>query len=120
MTKKTTRAPQVKAGVAVIVIKDGKVLVGERCGSHGAGVLAFPGGHLDHDDGSLKRCGEREVFEEIGMIVNVYQPDHYREELFTTFDILSEDGQKVYVTAYLVADYLQGGVTMPGSDFDFI
>lgn len=26
----------------------------------------------------------------------------------TTFDILSEDGQKIYVTSYLLADHLQG------------
>jgi 8-oxo-dGTP diphosphatase len=104
--------PQVKAGVGVIVIRDNKVLVGERAGSHGAGCLAFPGGHLDPEDRSLKACGEREVFEETGIICNVYAPDHYREELFTTFDILSEDGQKVYVTAYLVADYLHGGTIL--------
>ena len=105
-----TQQPQVKAGVGVIVVKDGRfVLVGERAGSHGAGCLAFPGGHLDPDDGTLKRCCEREVLEETGIICNVYAPDHYRDELFTTFDILSEDGQKVYITAYLIADYLHGG-----------
>tara|TARA_Y100000034_G_scaffold42710_2_gene52279 strand:- start:2461 stop:2946 length:486 start_codon:yes stop_codon:yes gene_type:complete len=100
---------QVKAGTAVIVIRDRKVLVGKRKGSHGEGVYAFPGGHLDFSDPSMKLSGEREVFEETGIVCNVFNPDHYREELFTTFDILSTDGQKVYITAYLVADYLHGG-----------
>lgn len=106
--KKNTNAPQVKAGVGVIVKKGHKVLVGRRKGSHGAGVYAFPGGHLDHTDTSLAHCGEREVYEETGMLCKVISPDQYREDLFTTFDILSEDGQKIYVTSYLLADHLQG------------
>lgn len=110
-----------KTGVGVIIIRDNKyVLVGKRKGSHGEGRIAFPGGHIDPKDGTLKRCGEREVLEETGMFVNVYPPDHYREELFTTFDILSEDGKKVYVTAYLIADYLYGGTEVVRGDEKYI
>jgi len=110
--------PQVKAGVGVIVCKGRKVLIGERIGSHGAGSYAFPGGHLEHADalkphplGGLGVCAEREVLEETGMIVRAFSPDHFRSDLFTTFDILSEDGQKVYVTPYIIAEYLYGGTT---------
>lgn len=99
----------VKAGVAVIVRKDDKVLVGKRKGAHGSGLWAFPGGHIETTDKSLKACGEREVLEETGIICNVFSPDKFRQDLFTTFDILSDDGSKQYVTCYLIADYLYGG-----------
>lgn len=112
--------PVVKAGVGVIVIKNRKVLVGKRSGSHGAGLWAFPGGHIDATDKSLKMCGEREVFEETGITCNIFNADHYRQDLFTTFDILSEDGQKMYVTCYLVADYLIGGTTIKQGNDEMI
>jgi len=32
-------------GIAVIVIKNCRVLLGERKNAHGAGTWAFPGGH---------------------------------------------------------------------------
>ncbi len=38
-------APQV--GVGVLILRDGKVLLGRRKGSHGAGCWSAPGGHLD-------------------------------------------------------------------------
>ena len=119
--------PQVKAGVGVVLCKGHKVLVGERIGSHGEGVLAFPGGHLDHEDalkphplGGMGVCAEREVKEETGIICRAFSPDHYRIDLFTTFDILSEDGQKVYVTPYIVADYLHGGTSQKFGDTETI
>lgn len=101
--------PQVKSGVGVIVCKGHKVLVGKRRGSHGAGAWAFPGGHIEPTDKTLKACGEREVREETGITCNVFSPDKYRQDLFTTYEILSKDGKKIYVTPYLVADYLIGG-----------
>lgn len=108
--------PVVKAGVGVIVCKGKKVLIGKRKGSHGEGLWAFPGGHIDPTDPSLKACGEREVYEEVGITCNVFAPDHYRQDLFTTFDILSEDKTKLYVTVYLVADYLLGGTSIITGD----
>lgn len=99
----------VKAGTSVIICKDKKILVGQRKGSHGAGCWAFPGGHIDFPDKDLKSSGEREVFEETGMLVNIYSPDNLREDLFTSYNILSENGTKAYVTCYLLADYISGG-----------
>lgn len=36
-----------KVGVAVMILKDGKVLLSKRRGSHGEGEYSFPGGHLE-------------------------------------------------------------------------
>jgi len=49
-------------GVASIVIKDKKVLLGKRKNAHGAGTWAFPGGHLEFND-SIENYAKRELFE---------------------------------------------------------
>lgn len=56
----------VRTGVSVIVMHpdgSGRVLVGVRKGSHGAGTLAFPGGHLEFGE-DWWQCALREVKEE--------------------------------------------------------
>ncbi len=74
-------------GVGVMILKDGKILLGKRKGSHGAGEYAFPGGHLEHME-SFVDCARREVNEECGIeienirfqcLANVtkYAPKHY-------------------------------------------
>jgi len=76
-----------KVGIGVMVIKDGKVLMGKRKGSHGSGEWAWPGGHLEYME-SFEECIRREVREETGMeIENIrfnrllnmktYAPKHY-------------------------------------------
>ena len=37
-----------KVGVGVMVLKNGKVLIGKRKGAHVAGEWAWPGGHLEY------------------------------------------------------------------------
>lgn len=52
-------------------MRDGKVLLGKRQGSHGAGEYAYPGGKLDHME-SIETCARRETREETGLeITNV-------------------------------------------------
>lgn len=76
-----------KVGVGVMVIKDGKVLLGKRLASHGAGEYSFPGGHLEYLE-KVEDCAKRETLEETGMeIENIrllcvtnsakYPPKHY-------------------------------------------
>ncbi len=76
-----------KVGVGVMVLKDGKILLGKRKGAHGAGEFAFPGGHLEYME-SFTGCAKREVAEECGIeIKNIrfqflsnlvkYAPKHY-------------------------------------------
>ncbi len=76
-----------KVGVGVMILKNGKVLLGKRKGSHGEGEYAFPGGHLEYME-SFESCAKREVKEESDMeikditfqfLANVtkYDPKHY-------------------------------------------
>lgn len=76
-----------KVGVGVMIMKNGKVLLGKRKGSHGAGEYAWPGGHFEYME-SFEQCAKREVKEETGMeIQNIrflrllnlkdYDPKHY-------------------------------------------
>ena len=87
-------------GIAVIVIKDNRVLLGKRKNSHGSGTWAFPGGHLEFNE-SIEDCARREVFEETGIHI-----DHLRCGPYTN-DIFAGEG-KHYVTLFVTADYESG------------
>jgi 8-oxo-dGTP diphosphatase len=78
---------QPKVGVGVMIVKNGRVLLGKRKGSHGEGEYAFPGGHLEYME-SFAYCAQRETQEECGIeiehirfqfLANVktYAPEHY-------------------------------------------
>lgn len=56
----------IKCGIAVMVMKNGKILLGKRKGAHGAGKYAFPGGKLEWWE-SFEECIKREVREETGI-----------------------------------------------------
>lgn len=90
------------AGLAIIVMKSNKVLMGKRKGSHGAGLWGFPGGHIEFYE-SFEDCALREVREETGLNVNLidYNP------VAVTNDFFREEG-KHYVTLYLRAEFQQG------------
>ena len=79
--------PRPLVGIGVMILKDGKILLHQRKGSHGAGEWAFPGGHLEHME-SFEECARRETTEEVGIeiqniqfqcIANIrsYAPKHY-------------------------------------------
>lgn len=55
-----------KVGVGVIVLKEGKILLGERLASHGAGSYAIPGGHMEFGE-SFADTARRELEEETGL-----------------------------------------------------
>lgn len=55
-----------KVGVGVVVIRDGKVLLGERLASHGSGTWAIPGGHMEGGE-TFEETAKREVEEETGL-----------------------------------------------------
>jgi 8-oxo-dGTP diphosphatase len=75
------------AGVGLLIIKDGKVLLGKRKGSIGAGEYGLVGGHVEYGE-TLEQAVLRELSEECGIEVqNVrmlcvsdllnYPPKHY-------------------------------------------
>jgi len=81
------RKQRPKVGIGVMILKDGKVLLGKRKGSHGEGEYSFPGGHLEHME-SFADCARREIKEECGIEVRnirfqllynmkTYAPKHY-------------------------------------------
>lgn len=89
-TRRVEERPRV--GIGVMVMKDGKVLLGKRKGAHGAGEYAYPGGHLEHGERFVE-CAEREVMEETGLRIGppsflrvlntmAYAPRHYVDIAF--------------------------------------
>jgi len=97
-----------KVGVGVIIVKDNKVLLGERKNAHGQGSWAFPGGHLEMNE-TLEECAKRESMEEAGIdIKNVKQ-------LTFTNDMFKNEN-KHYVTCFITADYDSGKVRVMEPD----
>ena len=86
-------------GIGVMIIKDEKVLLGKRKGSHGEGEYCFPGGHLEYME-SFVGCVVREVREEAGIeISNVRFLRLYNEKEYVP---------KHYVNIAFVADWESG------------
>lgn len=93
-----------KVGVGVIVINDGKVLLGKRkSSSHGDGCWHFPGGHLEFNE-KLDDCAKREVLEETGIAIK-----NIRQGKVFTNDLFKKEG-KHYITVYMMCEYDSGDV----------
>ncbi len=88
-------------GLAVIVVKDNKILIGRRKSkTHGHGTWHTPGGHLEFGE-SFEKCAKREVKEETGIeIKNV-------RFLTATNDIFEKEG-KHYITIWMLAEWKAG------------
>ncbi|KAJ3959729.1 hypothetical protein N0V92_003668 [Colletotrichum tropicale] len=83
-----------RIGVAAIVQrKDGKIVVGKRESSHGAGTWQLPGGHLEFKE-SIFGCAERETLEETQLKVKA------SKIVGVTNDVFEELG-KHYVTLFV-------------------
>ena len=87
-------------GIGVIVVRGGRVLVGQRLGSHGAGSWALPGGHLEFGE-SVEACARREVAEETGLALDEIHPGPYTSDVFA-------DLARHYVTLFVVATSVDG------------
>jgi 8-oxo-dGTP diphosphatase len=91
------RGASPRIGVAAIVVRDGRVLVGRRLsGSHGHDTWQFPGGHLEWGE-SIAHCALREVAEETGLEAVVTGTGPFTNDLFV-------DEGKHYVTLFVLAE----------------
>jgi 8-oxo-dGTP diphosphatase len=92
----------VRVGVGVLIkdaTRPNAVFAGIRKGSHGAGSLALPGGHLEMFE-TWEECAIREVKEEMNLDVD---PTSVRLAHVTNDMMKSEE--KHYVTIFMMATY---------------
>lgn len=93
-------ADRPKVGVGVIVLRNGRVLLGKRKNAHGEGSWSFGGGHLEFGE-SWEECAKREMAEECGTTIKnvrfgAVTNDHFEME------------GKHYITLFMVADHDAG------------
>lgn len=90
----------VRVGMGIFVFKDGKFLMLQRKGAHGAGSWSIPGGHIEFGE-SFEDTARREVEEETGLKVKnirfgAVTNDHFKDE------------NKHYITVWIVSDWASG------------
>ncbi len=95
-------------GVAVIINKNNKVLLGKRKNSHGEKTWALPGGHLEFNE-TIKKCATREVFEETGLHIKNICNGTYTNDIF-------HREKKHYVTLFVTAEYDHGDLELKEPD----
>jgi 8-oxo-dGTP diphosphatase len=95
-------------GIGILILKEGKVLLGKRKNAHGAGQYCFPGGHLEYME-SFEQCARREIEEECGLKVTNLR-----------FNIVANErhplDQKHVAHIGLVADWESGEVVVREPD----
>lgn len=91
---------EVRVGIGVFVFKNGKFLLLQRQGSHGAGTWSLPGGHLEFGE-SFEDTARREVKEETGLEIT-----NLRFGAVTNDNFTSEG--KHYVTIWMLSDWKSG------------
>ncbi|OLN81849.1 Nudix hydrolase 1 [Colletotrichum chlorophyti] len=83
-----------RVGIAAIVRrKDGRIVVGKRESSHGAGTWQLPGGHLEFGE-SFFACAERETLEETGLKVRGIKIAGVTNDVF-------EELRRHYITVFV-------------------
>jgi len=92
----------VRVGVGCFVRKSrlspNLVLVGVRKGSHGAGRLALPGGHLEMGE-SWEACATRELLEEANLAI-----EHVKLVKVTNDVAIDGNPDKHYITLFMEAN----------------
>lgn len=90
-------------GVAVLVIKEGQILLGKRKGAHGTGEWSCPGGHLEFGE-RVEDCAKRELEEETGLKAHSLQLGPWAEDKI--------DGYKHYITLFVLVKQFEGQVCL--------
>lgn len=92
---------RVPVGVAVIVRRGKRVLLGKRVGKHGAGMWAAPGGKPEPGEHPVQTAA-RELTEETGLVAGAFRPiPHWHYDRF-------DDHGLHFVTVYYEAIYCLG------------
>lgn len=97
-----------KIGIASIVAKDNKILLGKRKNANGGGTWGFPGGHLEFGE-SWEGCATRETKEETDIDIENIKFVEATNDVF-------EKENKHYVTIFMLADYASGEVSLMEPD----
>lgn len=97
--------PQPRVGVAVIIRRGDRVLLGRRRSrTHGDGVWQFPGGHLEWGE-SVHDCARREALEETGLTLTETHDGPWTNDRFPAQPGQSE---RHYVTLFVIAEAPHG------------
>jgi 8-oxo-dGTP diphosphatase len=96
--------PNVRVGVGVFIVKDGKFAMLQRKGAHGAGSWSVPGGHLEYGE-SFEETARREVEEETGMSIKDIRFGAVTNDYF-------EAENKHYVTVWMLSNWESGELQM--------
>lgn len=98
--------PEIKAvprvGIGVLVINNGKILLGKRINAHGSGTWCPPGGHLEFGE-TPQACAARELEEETGLIAENTVSGPWTDDFF-------EQEHKHYITLYMVVSKYSGSL----------
>jgi 8-oxo-dGTP diphosphatase len=103
VTATSLMPPMPQVGVGVIVEESGRILLGKRKGSHGAGTWSPPGGHLEFGE-SVEACALREVLEETNLVIKNLRLGPFANNVFET-------EKKHYVTVFVIATPASGTLT---------
>lgn len=93
-----------RVGVAIIILKDGQMLLGKRLKVPGKNTWQCPGGYMQSGE-SVFECARREVEEATGLMVHNLRYGPYTNNRF------SSEGLHT-VSLYVLADYLAGDVSL--------
>ncbi|MBU0614309.1 NUDIX domain-containing protein [Patescibacteria group bacterium] len=91
-----------KVGLGVIIVHEGKVLIGKRIMPGGGHMWQFPGGHLELFE-SFEQCATREVMEEAGIEIKNPRFVHVTNDPRINNDMH-------YVTVFMLAEYAGGEI----------
>lgn len=98
-TSISTQTLKPRVGVGVLVVRDGKILLGKRKGAHGSGCYAPPGGNLEFRE-TIEDCAARELIEETGLQATSIKLGPWTQDVM--------DEVKHYITFFAIASYCEG------------